>query len=113
MVNIPSGPMTAVLDYRAPMVVDGEPAQIVRIRPLLSAVVPRAIGVEARVLGAHCRLALVESRLGSRGWNAMAAGASHSGQFASRELAAADGPSPTLLHDRLQAIGFPYTPPLS
>lgn len=43
--------MTAVLDYRAPMVIDGEPAQIVGIRPLRNAIVLRAIGVEARVLG--------------------------------------------------------------
>ena len=45
--------MCAVLDYRVPIVVDGVPPQIVRIRPLLNTIVPRAIKVEAQVLGVH------------------------------------------------------------
>ena len=51
----------AVLDYLVPLVVDGAPPQIVRIRPLFDAIVPRAIEVEVHVVDAHSLLAQVES----------------------------------------------------
>ena len=93
ILNVPNGPLAGVLDYRAPLIVDGEPPLIVPVRPLANAIVKRDFQTEARVLDTHSLLDLVEARLGTGPYQAMAAGPNYAGQYAVRTVALVDGPT--------------------
>jgi hypothetical protein len=62
ILNVPSGALAGVLDYRAPLVVDGEPPSILPLRPLPNAIVTRDFQVEARVLDVHSGVAQARRR---------------------------------------------------